>query len=466
MGPLPQKIKIGFLIFFKFVIRKKKEIATTLVLTGGVIFLLFVVPVFGPDHLSEGIIGTYQEDDLPEVVIRLLSQSLVEVDENGRMIGKLASSWEVNNDATIFKFKLRKDLLWSDGSKLRSEDLKFSIPDVEISYPNEDIVQFKLKDSFSPFPSLLTKPIFKKGTLIGTGSYTVERVEKSRIFITKMLLKPVSSQKDLPQITIRFYPNENISHLAFEAGEVQSLLGITDTSQINKNPLANLTQKPIYTRIVSILYNTKDPVLSNRSLRQALSYSAPNVSNEIEAKTPIIPSSWAYSSEVNDYLSNPDKAKAALTRVKNSSTEEIFKKEIVLTSTPQLEIVGQQMISAWKKLGIKVVLRVESGIPQNFQALLIAQNIPADPDQYSLWHSTQTKTNLTKYSSARIDKDLEDGRKLLKEEDRKAKYADFQKTLLEDSPATFLYFPKYNIIYLKKAESLLNRVLSIQLATI
>ena len=113
-------------------------------------------------------------------------------------------------------------------------------------------------------------------------------------------------------------------------------------------------------------------------------------------------------------------------------------------------------------MGFDTKLRIETGIPQNFQALLITQSIPTDPDQYFLWHATQTKTNLTKYDSKRVDKDLEDGRKIITEEDRKQKYFDFQKTLLEDAPAAFLYFPKYNIVYLKKVESLLDKVLNIQ----
>jgi len=115
-------------------------------------------------------------------------------------------------------------------------------------------------------------------------------------------------------------------------------------------------------------------------------------------------------------------------------------------------------------LGVNAVLRVESGIPQKFQALLITQEIPADPDQYFLWHESQKETNLTKYQQKRIDKDLEDarGKDGLKEDFRKEKYFDFQKVLLEDAPATFIYFPKYNVFYLSKAENKLNQILPLQ----
>jgi len=58
---------------------------------------------------------------------------------------------------------------------------------------------------------------------------------------------------------------------------------------------------------------------------------------------------------------------------------------------------------------------------------------------------------------------LEDGRKIINEDDRKVKYFDFQKALLEEAPAIFLYFPKYSIVYLKKSETLLNKVLNLQI---
>lgn len=462
MGILPQNFKIGLLILINLIKRWLKIIALSL--AGIIIFLtiIFKLSLFENPKLSEGIIGTYQEHDLPDSVTHLLSQSLVEADQEGRMTGKLASGWEVNNDATVFKLRLKTGLFWNDGTKLISQDLEFSIPDVVVSYPDDEIIEFKLKDSFSPFPALLTKPVFKKGTLTGVGPYKIIKIQKSRIFITKMILKNIAQEKNFPELVIRFYPNEKTAQLAFEAGEVQALIGISDITQAAKNSLVKLDRRTTYNKIVSVLYNTKDPLLSNRSFRQALSYQAPSIEGEIEARTSIAPVSWAFSEKVNDYLSNPEAAEAALARAKNSSNDEFLKKEIILTSTPQLEAVGQQIISTWKQLGIKAILRVESGIPQNFQALLIAQSIPVDPDQYSLWHSTQDKTNLTKYSSARVDKDLEDGRKILKEDERKNKYADFQKALLEDSPATFLYFPKVNIIYLKKAENNLNKILPFQ----
>lgn len=457
-------VKIFLLIVTKYISRNWLPF---ICLTGALSLILFLQLRFGVMNLdksvSQGLIGTYQSHDLPAEVTRLLSKSLVEFDEEGRVVPGLASGWETNHDATVFKFRLHDNLYWSDGSTIKSSDIDFHIPEVEITYPDEQSIQFKLKEPYSPFPSLLTKPILKKETLIGTGPYKVKNVEKSRIFITKISLS--SSQVDLPPLIIRFYPSEKTALIGFNLGEVQSLLGVS-SQEFKDNPVVNVKYKDDYSKMVAILYNTKDVLLSNRSVRQALSYITPQLEEEVPARNSLPPFSWAYSNELKNYLSNPKEAKAAMDRAKSSVNPESLKGELILTSTPQLEETGKKVISAWRELGLDAKLRVESGIPQNFQALLIIQSIPADPDQYALWHSTQDRTNITKYSSARADKDLEDGRKMIKEEDRKNRYLDFQKVLLEDAPATFLYFPKYNIIHLKKVEDKLNKVLEIQLSPI
>lgn len=468
-------LKVSALIGIRYFKRKLKFFAIIFLLISALIFLLIKLApnLRNTVSVSEGIIGTYQEHDLPVTVTRLLSQSLVEMDSSGKPLPKLVDGWDVNNDATVFKFKLKKDLIWNDGSAIKSSDLEFVIEDVEVTYPDDRTVQFKLKDSFSPFPSLLTKPVFKKGEkLVGAGDYKLadcrqlllffrKCIFKSRIFITKIILEP--KKEDLPKVILRFYPSEKIAQTAFSLGEIQAILGISEYFKDDTGTTFTQKQKQVYNRLISVLYNTTDPLLSNRQIRQTLGYSIPKISGVEEAKGPIPPNSWAYNNELRGDLGRLEEAKSALAKAKQTINPEGLQKEIILTYTPQYEGIGKQIISAWQSLGLKAVLRVESGIPQNFQALLIAQSIPADPDQYTLWHSTQKKSNLTKYSSARIDKDLEDGRKAVREEDRRAKYLDFQKVLVDDQPATFLFYPKYNYVYYKKIKENLDKILPYQL---
>lgn len=456
-----KSLKLAVLIGFEYLKRNKLWIVLGLVFIVGLIFAQAKFNFFHPpNQISLGFIGTYQEHNLPIEATKLVSEGLVKVGEGNRIEPNLITGWDTNNDATIFSFKLKDNLKWADGSDIKSTDLEFSIPDIEVSTPNDKTIQFHLKEPYSPFPSLLTKPIFKKGSLIGIGPYKISKIEKSVIFITKMTLVPPSSLKDkLPTVYIRFYPNEKVALTGFSLGEVQSISGFSSIKFFLGNPSIAIKQKTDFSKIVTILFQTKDPLLSNRSIRQALGFATPQIEGEEVANNPYPPTLWAYNSDSKKYLSNESEAKLALERAKSQIPDDKLHSELILTSTPNLEEVGNKIVSAWKGLGFDAKLRIESGIPQNFQALLITQSIPIDPDQYFLWHTTQAKTNLTKYDSKRVDKDLEDGRKIIAEDDRKIKYFDFQKTLLEDAPATFLYFPKYNVVYLKKVGSLLSKVL-------
>lgn len=455
-----RNLKVWLLIFLEIIRRNINWLVIGFLLFLGLIILQIKFNFFYPTNvLRIGLIGTYQTHDIPLEVTSLASESLVSIDANGQLKGNLVSGWETNNDATTFKFKLKDNLKWIDGSPLISRDLEFAIPNTEVTFPDDKTIQFKLKEAYSPLPSLLIKPVFKRGTLLGIGPYQIIELDKSRIFITKLVLKP--QRLDLPIIYIRFYPNEKVAKSGFNLGEVQAILGLGKKEPFLGNPKVAILERVDFTKIVTILFQTKDPSLSNRSLRQALSYKAPNIAGEIEANNPYPPTSWAYNPDAKRYLSNKEEASAALARAKAAMPDDKLQTEIILTATPNLENVGKIIIEEWKALGFDAKLRIESGIPQNFQALLITQSIPADPDQYFLWHATQTKTNLSKYDSKRADKDLEDGRKIINEIDRKEKYFDFQRALLEDAPAVFLYFPKYNIVYLKKVESLLNKVLAL-----
>lgn len=415
-------------------------------------------PVFlKKNTLSEGVIGIYNINNLPGAVANLVSEPLVKIDKAGVPQPNLAESWQSSDDSKIYTFKLRDGLYWNDGSKLKSSDIKFSLPDVEVSYPNDQAIVFKLADSFSPFPSLLSAPVFKEGTLIGVGRYKVGNFELSRGIITKLELSPLPANASLPGLVIRFYPDEKIARTAFDLGEVESLIGVTDISGYGGLSSTVVKKVPLINKITAIFYNVKDPVLSDKNMRKALGCVVPQSYKE-SIKTSIPVTSWAYNDSVKGCIGDPFSAKGYLAKV-NSGKDST----ITLTVTPSLAQVGEKVIQAWKESGISAVMRVESGIPQNFQALLMAQSIPSDPDQYALWHSTQEKTNVSRYSSPRVDKDLEDGRKTGDMEKRKEKYLDFQRVLAEDAPATFLYFPNTGVVYRKKAEVSLNKVINLQL---
>lgn len=464
-----KKARLAFLIFLTYLKRLLQKFSGNIFSLRNILILIFLflfiftlviyfLPFYNQPKVTEGLIGVYTHNNLPQAVSNLLSESLVEMDKKGMPQPKLAEKWDTNKELNIYTFKLNNNLFWNDGTKVQSSDIKFNLPNVEVKYPDPATIQFKLVDSFAPFPTFLVNPIFKNNSFVGLGKYKLNSEETSKGFITKLVLQSKDKNQKLPIIIIHFYPDEKTARTAFELGEIDSLIGVSDISSFKNTPNVILKQIPIFNKIVAIFYDTKDNILSDKNFRRALGFSAPEIKGEERAKTSIPSFSWAFNDTVKDYLGDIEMAKSYFDKVEKGKDD-----TLILTTTPVFSALGEAIIKSWKELGVNAVLRIESGIPQNFQALLIQEPIPLDPDQYAIWHSTQDNTNISNYSSARIDKDLEDGRKTGDIEVRKEKYADFQRVLLDDAPATFLYFPKLNVIYRKKVEDNINKVLNLQI---
>ncbi|MDD2823130.1 MAG: ABC transporter substrate-binding protein [Candidatus Daviesbacteria bacterium] len=409
--------------------------------------------------VSEGIVGAYNRTNLPPSVTSLLSGSLFVLDKSGSPSASLVDKIDVNQDNTLFNITLKNGLMWNDGTAVKSSDIKINLPDIEVTYPNNQTISFKLADSFSPFLGLLTTPVLKPNSLVGLGKYKVNYQEINRGHISKLVLEPINknSCKDNPLVSIRFYQDEQTIKTAFNLGEIDAILAIQDTNDFSKQ--SNVTIKKIqnYNKLVAIFYNIKDSIL-DKNYRKALNYSVNTVKGEDEADTSIPTISWAHNNDLKEVRGDIASAKTFLAKVETGKD-----KPVVITTSTYFEGLAQKVVEDWKKIGVNAVIRTESGNPQNFQALLTTVSIPHDPDQYALWHSTQTNTNISKYSSPRVDKDLEDGRKTTNIDNRKEKYFDFQKVIQDDVPATFLYFPKINIVYRKKVETNLNKILPSQI---
>ena len=59
------------------------------------------------------------------IVLHQIIRPLIQLDQEGQIIGQLAESWRVKNDYKDFYFKL-KQAKWSDGSNITSSDVKRS----------------------------------------------------------------------------------------------------------------------------------------------------------------------------------------------------------------------------------------------------------------------------------------------------------------------------------------------------
>ena len=73
-----------------------------------------------PTTLSpSSYIKTREED-----IIASLFEGLIEVTENGVIAPALAEGWNVSDDGIKYSFLIRKDIYWSDGSKITAKDFE------------------------------------------------------------------------------------------------------------------------------------------------------------------------------------------------------------------------------------------------------------------------------------------------------------------------------------------------------
>lgn len=396
-----------------------------------------LVPYFYSQWFSPfyriGVVGEYTPTTLPLFIQKQLSMGLTAVSSEGDVEPALSSSWLIQNQGKTYLFTLRDDFLWHNGERVKAKDVNYNIKNVTFTPLADHELKATLEDSYSPFLALVSKPIVTAG-LRGFGPYKVMSLKLKGDKVRTLRLNPV-----LPglagAIEYRFYKTESQAILAYKLGDIDSIKELSTTQDIKNWGTTAIVEHESYDQIVGLYFNLKNELFSDKSVRQALWYALPPAMRE-PVRTPVHRNSWAYMDKVRKYDSNETQAKKFLSATSLASPGA----QLTISTFSYLEDTAQVIASTWTRLGIPTKVKVENVFPSEYEMVLTMQPVPLDPDQYPFWHSTQT-TNITHYANVKIDKLLEDGRKEQDQEKRKKIYADFQRYLMEDAPAIFLYYP-------------------------
>ncbi len=224
-------------------------------------------------------------------------------------------------------------------------------------------------------------------------------------------------------------------------------------------------------------YNLHSELFKDRKVRLAINY-AINKEELIDTVLqglgrkmtgPYPPQTWAYNENVEDHGYNLKKAKSLLREAgweKNTETG-IFEKNgrtfsfTLMTNQGNRprKLTAEIIQSQLKELGMDVKIRVQewsSFVHQyiekrQFDAIILGWSLSIDPDQYSLWHSSQQgegQYNFTGYTNEEVDNLLEKGRATFDIQKRKEIYNRIHKILHRDQPYMFLYISdSRNIIH-------------------
>lgn len=390
-----------------------------------------------------GIAGDFPEYDfpnnLPPEISEKTSRGLTKVLPNGEIAPDIASKWEVKDDGKTYVFYLNDDLTFSDGSKLTSQSINFNFADVVVERPADSVIIFKLKNKYSPFlVTVAQNKVFNKD-LVGVSSFDIKDIKSQDGFIRSIeLFSKIENKK----IRYQFYPSQVALKDAYVLGDVSKIIDLGDLSykdNINFDSFKNTTvgKEINKDKITTVFINNSDTTLSDKKIRKALAYSVPEAFLEGErVYTPYRKDSWYYNTD-QEYKKDLRHAKEQL---EDSSATQSGSLKLNLKTLRQYKSVAEKLSKSWQELGINTQIEVVDEIPRDYQMFLGDFPVLNDPDQYTLWHSRQP-TNITRYKNLRIDKLLEDGRQTTNQNDRKVIYNDFQKYLIDDMPAIFLYFP-------------------------
>jgi peptide/nickel transport system substrate-binding protein len=412
-----------------------------------VFYLLSIFVPYFITHLpftekeSIGMVGAYTIESLPKEILTKVSRGLTRTEADGTVKPDIANKWKIAPNGKGYAFYLNKNIYFSDGKNLTSDDINYNFADVEVIRPDKYTIVFNLKDSYSPFLTTVSRPIFKKG-YIGVGDYVIKKIKLNGNFIESVELFSDKYRKTIAYSL--FYPTYTSLKTAFMLGELSEIASVPDLKYAHtdfstyKNISAN--KKTDYSKLVTIFYNTRDKSLSSKLLREGLSYAIPDIFDQGERNgTPIPPFSFI-GQGVSANTEDLEHAKDLVGRSETATASGRI--SVVITTLSRYEDTAEIIAKNWEKIGIDTEIKTVNQIPDNFQIFLGDFNLSTDPDQYALWHSSQA-TNISQYNNPRIDKLLEDGRKELDTQKRIIIYNDFQKYLLSDPPASFLYFPYY-----------------------
>lgn len=374
--------------------------------------------------------------------------------------------------------------------------LETSFQGVTVEKTDDYTVIFKLKQPYAPFLTNLTVGIVpehvwetiapKNAALaeqmlkpIGTGPFKFAELatrRKTGEITTFRLIRHeeyYGQRPYLDQFVFQFYPTHEEATGALTAGSVDGVGFVPLSSAADVSSKTSLEiERLLLPQYFALFFNEiKNDILGDTGIRSALALAVDRQTITEKAldgeaqplHVPIPPSLFNAGNEIDPPTYNPEVAKQNLDEANwnDENGDGIREKDgkelrvtITTTDWPEFVKTAELIKEQWEDIGVGVEIESYSaGIiqqtvvgPRDYQILLYGEILPADPDPYPFWHSTQTRSpglNLALFKDQEVDRLLEEARKTINKDERRDKYIEFQKRFFDLTPAIILYQPYY-----------------------
>ena len=452
-----------------------------------------------PSNLIAMVAG----DSASSAIAGNIFNSLIKYDENLNYAPDLAESWKISNNQKTITFKLKKNLKWSDGSPLTSEDVLFTWklitnPATRTPYGSDyqlvkeasapDELTFKITYASSYAPALdtwtalhiLPKHILKDEDInktffsrnpTGSSYYKLDEWISGQQVVLKASNNSTSGPPSIEKLISRIIPDTSSQFLELTADNID-LMNINPIQYQRVFPARKDLQQKIalYKELGNgytyLGFNLKKAPFNDIRVRQALNFAIDK--DEVikgvllglgeSISSPYKPGTRWNNPNLSPYPYKPQKALKLLSEAGFVKNEDGFlvkdgkslKFEIITNQNKQREMTAVLIQRRLQEIGVEVSIRViewasfvnrfiKTG---DFDVVVLGWGLSLDPDQFNIWHSSQQgpgQFNFLGYENKKVDKLLELGRKELNPQKREKIYHQFSKYLLEDSPIVYLY---------------------------
>ena len=267
---------------------------------------------------TEGIVGSPRfinpvyaaAFDVDRDLSELIYSGLMKYNENGEIVPDLAESYEILEGGTIFEFKMKEDIMWSDGKPVTADDVIFTIKTIQnpsIKSPvranwlgvkaekiSEYAVRFELSNPSATFIENCTQKIIPEHIWedisyqnfplsiynlkpIGSGIYKIKDLSQDsqgNIKSAELVVNGGNGTKpNITTLKFLFFDTEKEAINALESGKIDGLAisSAKEYSQIKKKGLSEYSLS--LPRYFSVFLNSNDSeILANKEIRKALNY--------------------------------------------------------------------------------------------------------------------------------------------------------------------------------------------------
>lgn len=414
-------------------------------------------------------------------VFKNINGYLFEYNEKNELCTSIADSYEVNEDSTVFKIRLKEGVLFHNGEELKASDVVYTMergkshPFGPQNYPliekivalSDYEVEITLASSYSPFPGILATPGFailnEKVTTelgdkfarnpVGCGPYKFISWTEGENIKLEAFNDYFQGAPNIKNATVKFIPDQNTALIALETGEIDYSYVFPESAKpdIKDNPDLDLFYFDSTSfHFITMNHNVK--ALSNKKVRQAINIAINRddviaVALEGEGKACVIPvntNTFGYM-DVKGYDYDVEKAKSLM---KEAGYADGFKLKIT-AQDPMTKKIAEVAASNLADIGITLeieVLETNTAVG-NFMSgkyemgVLAINNAQIDADFVKIIYQPDGNLNLANYNNKELYDMFVKAGQLSDKTKRLEIYKQIYDNLIDEAIYVPLFFP-------------------------